>query len=235
MIALSFSRMSDYRQCPYKYKLKYIEKRPEFKPDKKNVYLVRGDNIHKMLEKYVVMRRSGKTDIPPSSIQEVERTRPLIDNLMTLFDIYPEHKIAINDRFEQVDWFASDAWFRVIIDMLGFGKDLLLGDYKTGKIYDYMHSDGNLGQLHLTALVGMSLWPEFYRTQAMYIYVDHKQVVKAEVNRDDLEGMRESLQAEHAAINDDNTFVAIKNQYCKWCDATRELCEYKPTDDVPWR
>ena len=53
-IALSWSRLSDYLQCPLKFKLKYLTK--EFPPEdfEKSVHLVKGAQYHKQLEDYVL-------------------------------------------------------------------------------------------------------------------------------------------------------------------------------------
>lgn len=59
-IALSWSRLSDYQQCPLKFKLKYIEKDKMFKEDEsQSPHLVRGSNVHKALENYVVQKQSN--------------------------------------------------------------------------------------------------------------------------------------------------------------------------------
>ena len=227
MIALSYSRLSDFRQCPRKFHLKYIEKAPNFKMDAKSVHLIRGENVHRGLENYVIKKRSGEKGIAQGTLPEVEQTKPLIDGLMSIYDLHPEHKCAINDRFEEVDWFARDAWFRAIFDVIGFGKDLFLGDWKTGKIYDYEGTSEKPGQLHLSAIVGSAIWPIFDKVQAVYVYVDHKQTKKESFDRDHCFAMRETLIREHALVNDEKAFDAKKNQYCKWCEALSSQCELK--------
>lgn len=228
--ALSWSRVSDYRQCPHKFRGKYIEKWPEFKVlDKdKNPHLVRGDQVHKQLQKYVRLKLDG---IPTESVvflPEVDQTIPLINGIMDNYGVIPEQQIAIDENFQRVNWFSDDAWFRVIIDLIGHGQDLFLGDYKTGKMNDYSGSLKELGQLHMTAVVGMAIWPEYDECSSLYIYVDHKKTVPCKLRREDaFETMRERLQEEHALINDDDEYVERKNQFCKWCDALPAHCVHK--------
>jgi CRISPR/Cas system-associated exonuclease Cas4 (RecB family) len=216
--------MSDYRQCPLKFKGKYIEKWPNMmiKDEDKSVHLVRGGNVHKQLEKYVINKLKGE----PSDVTmpEVIGVIPLIDNIMANYQVTPERQIAIDENFKLVDWFSKDAWFRVIYDLIGFGKSLLLADYKTGKFADYGGSMEEPGQLHMSALVGMSLWPEFEQCDTVYIFVDHKKTIPIKFNKSDVEPMKEKLIEEHAIINNDKEFKATKNQYCKWCQATRQQC-----------
>jgi hypothetical protein len=225
VIALSYSRMSDYRQCPHKYKGKYIDKRPEFYGDKKSPHLIRGGNVHHALENYVVKKKAGENSIPVSSLLEVERTKPLIDKLMVSYDLHPEHQIAINDKFERVEWYSKEAWFRVIMDLIGFAHHLFIGDYKTGKISEYMGTLEIPGQLHLSSLIGMAIWPKFEEVHNAYIYVDHKKTDLLALNRTShFKILKDRLIEEHLAINADTSFEPKKNEFCKWCDATNDFC-----------
>lgn len=226
MIALSYSRISDYRQCPHKFNLKYLEKAPNFqlKDSDKSPALVRGGNIHKSLELYVRNKLAG---LPNDIIMpEVVKTAPLIDMIMDSYNVSPEKQIAIDSNFNEVSWYSKDAYFRVILDLIGWGPDLLLGDYKTGKLTDYTGTMVELGQLHMSAIVGFSLWPEYEVCSSVYIYVDHKKTIPVKFNRSDLDKMKEKLVIEHNMINADVVFQEKKNPYCKWCEATKPQCKH---------
>lgn len=230
MLALSYSRISDFRQCPRKFYLKYIEKAPNFIEDSsKNPHLVRGSNVHKALEMYVVKKKAGQTEIPVSTMPEVESTKPLIDKLMTQFDVHPEMQIAINKDFQQVDWFSKEAWFRVITDIIGFGDILFIGDYKTGKVTDYSGTMEEPGQLHMSSLIGMALWPQFNDVRNIYLYVDHKKKVDLHLTRDHYDSLKQRLVDEHQKINDEKDFCEKSNQFCRWCAATKDQCTYSRT------
>lgn len=227
MIALSYSRLSDYRQCPRKFDLKYLTKAPNFKEDaSKSPHLVRGGNVHKALENYVIKRRAGEEGIRPSTLPEVESTKPLIDKLMGLYDLHPEHQVAINKDFQMVDWFAPDAWFRAIFDLIGFGDHLLIGDYKTGKINDYMGTMLEPGQLHLSSLVAMAVWPQFNEVRNYYFYVDHKHNESLVLTRADFEPLKARLIQEHEIVNSEKEWKPVPNEFCKFCQATKAQCPY---------
>lgn len=227
-IALSYSRLSDYRQCPRKFRLKYLDKAPNFKEDaSKSPHLVRGGNVHKGLENYIIKLRAGQQGIPVSSLAEVERTKPLIHKMMSQYDIHPEHQVAINDQFQLVDWFANDAWFRVIFDVIGFGQDLLLGDWKTGKINDYAGTMDEPGQLHYAAFVGMCVWPQFEDVHTAYFYVDHKKSHRESFAKSkDFDRLQAALIREHNQVNSESEWAPCVNDYCKWCQATKDQCPY---------
>ena len=226
MIALSYSRISDYRQCPDKFKKKYLDKLPNFqlKDEDKSPALVRGGNIHKQLDDYVKAKLKG--EVPKPTSPEVLKTAPLIDNIMANYNVNTERQIAIDENFKEVSWYAKNAYFRVIMDLTGFGKDLLMVDYKTGKFADYEGSMDCLGQLHMSALVGLSLWPEYDKCSCIYIFVDHKRTIPVKFDRTDLEPMKEKLVEEHAQINAEKDFAPKKNKYCFFCEATTDQCTH---------
>ena len=225
-IALSWSRISDYRQCPAKFKLKYIDKASNFqmKDEDKSPALVRGSNIHKQLESYVQQKLNGN---PPNvTLPEVLGTIPIIDKIMENYTVMPEKQIAIDVDFNEVSWYSKQAYFRVIYDLIGFGNDLLFIDYKTGKFTDYSGNINNLGQLHMAALVGMALWPDYEQCNSIYLYVDHKKNIPCKVQRSDFDHMKEQLQREHMEINEEDVFAPKKNQYCRWCPSTTLQCQF---------
>ena len=226
MIALSWSRISDFRQCPAKFKFKYIDKATNFqlKDEQKSPALVRGGNIHAQLDNYVKAKK--KNEIVTITLPEVLATTKLVDQIMDQYQVEPEHQIAIDENFKVVSWYDKQAYFRVIYDLIGFGTDLFLGDFKTGKFADYNGSIKCMGQLHLSALVGLSLWTDYELCTTAYIFVDHKRCIPWKHKRSDLPEMKDRLIAEHQLINAEEEFAPKQNQYCKWCQATREQCVY---------
>ena len=230
MIALSWSRISDFRSCPHKFRLKYLDKAPNFqlKDEDKSPALVRGGNIHKQLERYVTLKVNDNLTGNEVWDPSVQKTLPLVDGILGSFNVMPERQIAIDQNFQAVDWYSKQAWFRVIYDIIGFGKVLLLGDYKTGKLADYEGSIDTLGQLHMSAVVGMTLWPEYDKCASLYIYVDHKKTVPVDLDREEhYEVMKSSLIDEHGRINEEKEFPEKKNRYCCYCDATPQQCIHK--------
>lgn len=233
MIPLSWSRISDFRQCPHKFNLKYIKKAPNFQipEDKKSIHLIRGNNVHKGLENYVIARLKGETP-KPSSMIEIRNTTPLVDKIMSAYDVQPERQIAVNDKFEVVDWYSKDTWFRVIFDLFGLHKSYremaIVIDYKTGKFKDYSGSAMELGQLHMFGLTALALWPDRETVDTAYLFVDHKKTIRETFDRDrDYDLMMNNLRAEHQKIQDERDFKATKNEFCMWCDATPDQCEIK--------
>lgn len=231
-LALSHSRLSDFNQCPLKFKLKYIEKHPNFKIDESNksVHLVRGTNIHAALEKYLIKRKAGEpaNANPSANLPEVNTTVPLIERYINFFGIdnmYPERQICIDDQWNEQEWFSKKAYYRAIFDVIGVGKDIaFIGDYKTGKFTDYTPANG-YGQLELSAAIALSIF-DVEKVNTMYMYVDHKQTVNKEFTQADKGRIITHFVEEHQKVNAEVNFDPCKNQYCRWCEATKDICKY---------
>lgn len=230
-IALSWSRLSDFQQCPLKFKLKYLDKVENFSPKdgEKNIHLVRGQNVHKALENYVLKRKEGGSVIH-SSLPEVNNLLPLVEGYIGHFgidNIYPEQQICVDDTWCKQDWFSREAYYRAILDFIGIAPDhALVVDYKTGKFVDYTPPNG-FGQLELSAAVSLSLWPVESVT-VKYLYADHKKQVTKKYNRQDRIDLVEHFEEQHAIVNAELNFEPCKNKFCRWCEATKDQCQFAP-------
>lgn len=230
MIALSWSRLSDYHQCPLKFKLKYLEKHHLFKEEStSSPHLVRGSNVHKALENYVIQSTSnGELEVKITSLPEVEATKPFVDRFLTNYTtVIPETQIAINRNWERVEWFSKDAYYRAILDLIALRpSDVAIIDYKTGKMRDYDGGPSGKGQLHLSGAISLHLWPDIPEVSTTYAYVDHRQTITKKFTQADRQELREHFDEEHNRVNSDTKFRPTVNEFCKWCPATRDMCPY---------
>lgn len=228
-IALSHSRLSDYNQCPLKFKLKYLDKSPKFKEDEsKSPHLVRGSNVHKALENYVVQKTAPGMEVKITSLPEVESTKPFVDRFLENYDVViPETQIAIDKNWQRVEWFSKDAYYRVIYDLIALRKtDIQIVDYKTGKFRDYDTGPSGKGQLHLSGAIGLYLWPDVPEVITTYAYVDHRKTIPKKFVQEDKVELRAHFDAEYEKVNSDDKFKPTVNEFCKWCPATRDDCPY---------
>lgn len=229
-MALSHSRLSDFNQCPRKFYLKYIAKAENFqmKQEDKSIHLVRGDNVHKALEAYLVKRKAGQENIPPSSLPEVEGARPLIEKFIDLFGIdsvHPEAQVSINDEWQQVEWFDKKSYYRAIFDLICLSNDVaVIGDYKTGKFKDYVPDNG-MGQLELSSAIALSLWP-VNEVKTIYMFVDHRKTINRTYSRKDHTRLVDHFVTEHDKVNSEANFDPKTNQFCTWCEAVKSQCKF---------
>jgi hypothetical protein len=225
--ALSWSRLSDYQQCPLKFKHKYIDKTANFTVQDDSPHLVRGSNVHKALENYIIKKNSGQQEIPVSSLAEVETTKPLIDSFMNSFpSVMPEQQVSVNSDWKPIEWFSKQSYYRAIYDMIALSQSsAVISDFKTGKFKDY--SEDGPGQLELSATIGLNMWPEIPQVDTLYIYVDHKKTIKRSFTQaDDRERLTVHFMKQHEIVNSDQTFDPKPNEFCKWCAATKLQCRY---------
>ena len=112
MIALSWSRLSTFQQCPLKFHLQFISK--TFKEEEKSIHLVKGEQLHKQLEDYVIAKNGGAA-MPLGFSPEVKTTLPYVDKLYSLYDaIYPEAQIASTPQWKPAEWFDKSVGWRAI-------------------------------------------------------------------------------------------------------------------------
>lgn len=231
-LALSHSRLQDFNQCPLKFQLKYIEKAKNMLIDdnNKSIHLIRGQNVHKALENYLIKRKTGQKpeELKSSNLNEVNATVPLIENYINFFGIdnmHPEKQICVGDKWEEKTWFAKDAFYRGIFDVIGISSDVaFIGDYKTGKFTDYTPPNG-YGQLELSAAIALSIF-DVETVNTSYLYVDHKQVTSKKYTQQDRIRLVEHFTEESAKVNAEKDFDPKKNQFCRWCDATADQCQF---------
>jgi CRISPR/Cas system-associated exonuclease Cas4 (RecB family) len=225
-IALSFSRWSDFDQCPHKFRSKYITK--SYPDDSDNPAFVKGNAIHKQLEDYVDWKHNEDGD-PPTMGQYTKAAVPMIDKLWTKSGgrMTSEKQIAVDQDWKKCQWFDKPriVKYRAIIDCMVFLSDehLLIIDWKSGKVREY--EDGDTTQLKLTAVIMFSLYPNIKRITTTYMFVEHKKTVPVDFTRDQLEPMREPFDKAHHTVNTEEKWPFKKNKYCHWCHD--ETCPIK--------
>lgn len=235
MIALSWSRLSTYMQCPLKFHLSYISK--SFPQEEKSIHLVKGEQLHAQLEDYV-LAKNGQKPMPLGFSPEIRDTIPYVDKLYTLFSaIYPEAQIASDINWRPTEWFAKETAWRSIWDVVGLAPHAcFIGDYKSGKVYPY--GEG-FGQLHLSAAMGLERFDTVPFINCAYIYIEHKKITKIKVTREktdevDDEG-RPVPSLQEVKVYFDQQFEKVQmekkwdptpNEFCKWCPATKGQCKF---------
>lgn len=244
----SFSRYSDYTQCPAKFKYKHIDKLKE--PG--NAAMQRGNDVHLYAEAYV----SGK--IPPLGWQDKE-PRPagttkflgmiakgfLPDELKN----FKEEFLAIreagygsevswnfNDKWEplfQTGW-SPAIWLIIKCDTHKIrGTHATFIDYKTGKKYPDKHDK----TLDLYALATMLRHPEVETVLAALWYLDipndgedhGANETTKEYSRADLPRLQEYWTREAIGMFTDTKFAPQVNSLCRFCHFRKENggpCKY---------
>lgn len=213
-IALSWSRLSSYLECPYKFKSQYVTK--DYPDDSNNPHFVRGKRIHKQMEDYIGFK---KGHIPmPSMSAEANRGKSMVDKLFENFDvIVPERQLATDMDWKKNDWFGKPTVvkYRCIIDTMAMrNREILSIDWKTGKVREY---DAAHGQLHLSSAMIMSVLPEIDTITNSYVFLDHKQSISIKIDRSDVQKEIDYFDKQYEIVNNDKEFKPTKHEYCGYC------------------
>ena len=223
-IALSYSRLSTYEQCPRKFQSQYLTK--TYPDESDNPHFVRGSKIHKQLEEYTIAMALNGENLPELS-PEAENAKGIIHSVFDNYDeIYAEQQIAIDDSWNKISWFDRGAYYRAILDLVAIaGNKGLIIDWKTGKVRDY--DDSDTGQLHLSAAILMAIKPQLDVVDVAYSFVEHKHTIKRRFERAQLEELQNPFKKSFITVNCDNEFEPKKNKYCYFCNINPDECELK--------
>jgi hypothetical protein len=187
---------------------------PEFKAPSPAAQ--RGTGIHSEGENYLL----NKTFICPPSYQKVS------GHLMGLKarKAIPEMKMAVNEKWEPVDYKASDAYFRGIVDVHYIHEETLhVEDFKTGQIYS-----SHPAQMEVYTALAVAEYPEVKYITTRLVYVDQGIVTPpktVEVSR--VKPIRMLMDGRIKIAEEETIFPATPS-----ADACR-FCGYKAKDGGP--
>ena len=176
MRSMSFSSFEVFKQCPYRFKLEYI--------DRVDVYKVeypatkKGKNFHEAMARIFDLYKDEQKDYEkivtyvmmdydlPEYLQKAPlepEIRDIIEEAIK-FDGHAEYEIAIKqneDGFEITSFDDPQATFRGIADLWYYADDidvLNIIDWKTGKSGEFLY---HLDQLEFYAFLFKSAFPQY--------------------------------------------------------------------------
>ncbi len=208
VLAWSYSRYADYKQCPARFKYKHLMKLP----DPGNAAMERGNVIHKLAEDYV---KSKLDKVPPELKGVAAELDFLRDNFATA-----EEQWGFTRQWEWIGrtgWFGDDVWFRAKTDVrLLYDDDtLLLGDWKTGKKYF-----SNEEQIELFALAGYRRYPQVTEVDARLWYTDadpEDNEIQRVYKASELDAVQRDWDKRVVPMFKDRRFAPTPNDKCHWC------------------
>ncbi len=210
LTAASYSRLSVFEKCPLMAKYKYIDKVPE--PG--NVYSERGNVIHKNAEDYVLgnIKKLCKELIPfKKEIDKVKKAKVHSVEGKWTFDI----------NWNPVDWFSKNAYLRVILDAMRMtSTDIIVIDYKTGKVYDEHASQMDLYAASANEKFPIEQFPQ-KNIITQLVYIDQKFIEEQTYTRDDAHHERLEWEVKIDRMLDTKRFLARPGYYCQWCSFSK--------------
>lgn len=223
-VAWSYSRFDLHRQCPKAFKLKHMDKHPAGQ-GQKSPAMDRGNDIHKLLELYVLARLENKK--PPALKVKGQapwnggQMLPTLDRIMKLKPSV-ESEFAFDAKWERCDWRDwGRCWVRIKVDLAYYpaANDNVTLDYKSGKIKPEDHVE----QLDLYGLQRMLVEPGLKKVVTGPWYVDHEpdpRLMSVFLGGFKKHGKRLKDYWERAVkpLQTDRTFAATPSiRSCFWC------------------
>lgn len=211
----SFSRYTDYKSCPAKFKYKHIDKLKE----PPNAAMERGTAVHKLAENYL----KGVIRAVPTALKLMaDQFKALkAQKLKSVEEDWAFTASWGETRWD--DW--TGCWLRVKVDasyIVPEHSALVPIDFKTGRPREDKNAEYE-EQLELYSLGGLLKQPEIQVVSPRLWYVDHgvvhpdPEVREIEYTRDDVPALKKKWLARVKPMFNDRTFKPTPGDACRWC------------------
>jgi hypothetical protein len=216
----SYSKLTDFEACPYKTKLKHVDRVPEAKAPAAE----RGTAIHQLAEDFVL----GKIAVLP------EELRKFSDEFSSLRTQYVDGKVSLEGEWGfDKNWSVTDyktAWLRMKLDarVHTTPTTAVIVDYKTGKRFGNELKHGE--QTLLYGLAEVLREPQIERVTVELWYLDIDDLHAQSFTRDKILKFLPAFEKRLLALTNATKFPPKPNVFaCKWCPygpAKGGQCEY---------
>lgn len=172
--AWSYSKLKNYETCPKRHH--HVDVLKDIK-EEESEHISYGNAVHKALAEAI----SGTNPLP----KPFEGLGPWVDRV-TRTDgiILVEQQLAITKDLNSTEWFAKNAWYRGIADVIKIvGPVAVVIDWKTGKIQE----DGV--QLALMAQCVFAHHPSIEKIRTEFVWLKEDATTRADFTRADMVGV----------------------------------------------
>lgn len=212
-LSFSHTALKDFENCPLAFHHKRVLRDVSFVQTEAAVF---GVEAHKHFELRVT---EGKP--LPANYSDYESV--LFDKIGG-YKLEAERQYCLNDKLEETEWYAKDAWIRGVIDLLVWLDDetVWVVDFKTGK------RRPDFGQLELFAAFVMHTNPKVKTVRASYLWINVKPpAIDTEIyTRDQLNGIWASVMTKIRRVYkaaEHDVWPARPSGLCSWCDVKKQL------------
>ncbi|MDA2916048.1 PD-(D/E)XK nuclease family protein [Nitrospinae bacterium AH_259_B05_G02_I21] len=247
MTLYSHSRLGTFESCPYKYKLRYID-RVEVE-DFETVETFLGSLVHEVLEKLYKDLLNGKENNLEELLEfyEQEWERQCSPDIIVVKEGFtPENyrevgRQCLRDYYDQHHPFTDGKTVgieeRILIDLDESGRYKLQGymdrlvdkgagvyeihDYKTSSRLPTQADADKDQQLALYQLAVQEMWPDVKEVRLAWHYLRFGKMIVSTRTAEQLEELRQETIEAIQTIEAATEFEPVKSVLCGWC-------EYKP-------
>lgn len=201
----SYSKYSNWKSCPRKYKHAYIDKIPQ----PRSPAAERGTMIHAKGEHYLLGDIRG---VPPEYKKFACELRA-----MKRAGVTPEEKWSLSNNWKPCEWEDySRIWLRALTDVHHYDEDdcdLSIIDFKTGRQYP-----SHKGQGELYATMGLSYYPELQNVSVEFWYLDSGEVLNFDYDLKKVKSLKTLWIKRSKLMLADRKFLATPSEdSCRWC------------------
>lgn len=198
----SYSSLSTYEKCAAQYRYRYEENIPWPQSQTAN----RGQIAHTNFEAFL----KGDVNELPS---EFDYYTQFLSQLKTA-NVFPEIKLAFNEKWDIVEWDSNDVWFRCVMDLLVETPDeVAIYDWKTGKVYD-----DHFHQREIYAIAGLLKYPDLKQITTTHVYLDIRENRKTVFPRElALNVLRPRWEERVARLRGDADKIPFPGFHCRYC------------------
>jgi len=209
----SYSKIKNFDSCPKKHQA--VDLLKLFKEEESDV-LRWGNEVHDGLAKRV---RDG-TPLPFT----MKHLEPVAAQVLSVPGRrLVEQQLAINKDFQPCAWFARDAWFRIIADVIVLNPPVAFAvDYKTGKI---LHDSQ---QLALLAACVFLHHPDINAVRTEFWWIREDEITKENFRRKDMTSIWRGIWPKYLELknaSETGNYPAKQSGLCKdYCPVV--TCSY---------
>jgi putative RecB family exonuclease len=238
----SYTKLSTYKQCPYKYKLKYLEKVPE---DMKTIEQFMGSRVHEALKKLYKNLISAKL-MPLGKVLEYYHKRweekwddsiKLVKSDLSNEDYRALGQRCIEDYYEGYYPFNQSKTIAVekrvsftldeegrhkivgFIDRISIAPDgtYLIHDYKTKGSLPTQKTKDEDKQLALYQIGVKNMWVDAHSIKLVWHYLVFNKEISSLRTDEDIEKLRVEKISLINEIESATDFPPRESSLCNWC------------------
>jgi hydroxymethylpyrimidine pyrophosphatase-like HAD family hydrolase len=223
-IPYSYSKIGTFKQCPYKFKLQYIDKVKI--PFETNIALEKGKYIHSLIEHYIKGTKLENFNFSLSTEKDIKEYDNIFNELKIdgLFQAliandgerFVEHGFGLKLKDGKLipTNYKNGELVRGFIDFLKIKNEkAIIVDWKTGKFRE----DQDKLQVMIYAIWAFLNFPQIKEVVTIFYFVEHKKITSKTFKREDLPFLVKEFLTIIAKIEKCIEFNKNVSPLCNWC------------------
>ena len=228
----SISKLGSYTQCPYKFKLKYIDKIKV--PFTYNVALYKGSYIHQVLEEdynYETEFKTTSVFTPDEKAKAEQIVRNFEASELGQFykDVIADPNIPhqhegkfaikiVDSQLVLCDYYDKDAWIRGALDLEYQEPETVYNvDWKSGKNKSQDETFG-IDQSMAYSIYLMLKYPHIDTFVSKFVFVEHNEEKEIIYTRDKFNEYVKHFYKQTKTVESDKIYDTAVTALCNWCD-----------------